>query len=134
MSKKQRTETDKCLQRFSIRLGGVEREVGVRPIREMVELRRRIGAMVAGVADVYTSGAAEKDWLRLAMPAILAEGVDTVMDLPLLYAPELADVCAEADEMELLDAGFEVLEIVFPFVQRALIGALELVTKATATG
>jgi len=129
---KQRSTTDKCLQRFSITLGGVEREVGVRPIRQMAELRRKIGEMVAGVADVYTSGTQEKDFLRLAMPAILSDGIDCVMELPALYAPELAEACIEASEEELLDAGFEVLKIVFPFVQRALTGALAIVSRAIA--
>lgn len=131
MSKtKKRTEVEKCLQKFSIRLGGVDREVGVRSVRGMVELRQKIAGVLGEVASCYEEGVKEEDMVKKILPMLFTHGIDVIMDLPVLYAPELKDVCEnEATDEELINAGYEVLDVIFPFVQTAAIGMMEVVAR-----
>ena len=129
----ERTADEMCMQQGSFVIGGKPRSYRLPSIRETAAARRKIGEMLGGVANAFEGSA--DGWMRAALPLIMADGLDTLIELPGLYAPELADAFEnEASIEERAEAGSEVLEALFPLIVCALKSALGMVEKAKGAG
>ena len=113
-----RDEEAVICQQLDIVLGGEVVTVPVRSIRENRVLRRRIGSLLSVMSP--DDGASQAEVLAAMWPRLLAEGADVLMDLPELYAPEIAERCKYASDAELLAASEQVWRVVFPFVEALL--------------
>jgi hypothetical protein len=125
-----RDEEAVICQQLDITLGGEVVTVPVRSIRENRVLRRRIGSLLSVMSP--DDGASQAEVLAAMWPRLLAEGADVLMDLPELYAPEIAERCKYASDAELLAASEQIWRVVFPFVE-ALLTVLGTV-KMSQTG
>jgi hypothetical protein len=98
-----RDEEQVLCQQIDLVLGGKTVTVPVRSIRENRVLRRRLIEMFDRAEDTDVCDAS------VAMQ-------DALMDLPLLYAPEIREQAAKASDVELIEAGKVVYDVVLPFV------------------
>lgn len=98
-------------------LNGQTHTVNVRSIRENRVLRRRVGEMLAATQGEDVIG------------SLLGVGADVLMELPVLYAPELEEACAAASDEELIEAGKQVMELILPFIRATLGGMTELAQR-----
>jgi hypothetical protein len=130
MPSDERDEESVICQQLDLVLGGEVVTVPVRSIRENRVLRRRIGSLLSALSP--TEAASPAAALAAMWPRLLEDGADILMDLPALYAPEIAEQCKRATDAELLAASEQIWRVVFPFVE-ALLSVLGTV-KVGQTG
>ena len=124
--KQDAAEMQTLLQSREVTLAGQQRSFSIKSIKDTHEFRRRVGelmgSLVTPLFDTWSAsdGKLENADLRVifqqALPILLADGVDSLIDMLWVYAPELKEFEADATDDEILDAALEVLEIAFPLV------------------
>lgn len=134
-----RSEQDIALQQITFHLAGENHTVSVKPIRQMAAFRSELGKLLGKhAANIFAEVPKDKketNWVSAALLSeLMGNGLDTLMELPHIYAPELKDVCARATEQELISAGMEVLELIFPLVEIVLPGILRITKIGTKMG
>ncbi|MFA5187192.1 MAG: hypothetical protein WC551_12005 [Patescibacteria group bacterium] len=115
-----RSEEDILLGQAAVKLAGKDYTIKVKSIRETHTFRKRLGVLLAGVFPGGDLTAKAAMSFASLLPTLLSDGVDMLVDLPALYAPELTEAAQSATEDELLEAGIVVLELTFPLVQRLI--------------
>lgn len=117
-------------------LAGEPVTVDVKSIRDNRPLRQRVGAALAeALASMYDADGKTPDpgaAVARAMPVLLVDGIDLLLELPELYAPELKDKIDAASDEEVMRAGVQVLEVIFPFYSAAVPTLLALVQRSAA--
>lgn len=147
-----RQEEDIAAQVVRVRLGGEEYEIGVRPIGQDREWRRRCGELAADLLRVVfggggmslmdgADGADEKGEMALgaamiaklgdALPVLFTDGLDKVIDLFFLYSGlNREEIEGKATALEIMDAAMRVFEVhAFPFVRAMLAGLMRLAMR-----
>ena len=138
--KQEATDTQTILQIREVTLAGQKRGLRIKSIGETHAFRRRVGELMGTLAkpllDAYmaTGGDTEKmeaeTIIRQLFPLLLGDGVDALLDMLWLYAPELKEFEQGATDDEVLDAALEVLEIAFPLVLKVGKRTVALLTRA----
>lgn len=129
----ERTEEDIIMQRAFVVLGGERREFRVRSIREASAFRRAIGGVIGKAlaqnpdVDIENISAIGATMIQRVIPILFSDGIDVLMEIPFLYAPELNQYQNESTEQEQIDAGMEVLTLAFPLVKAASAAAMQMV-------
>ena len=144
----EREEEEMLLGSLTLMVGGAPRVVRVLNIWESHAFRAKaaplfepIARLVLGAQRTATTRANEEkgdgkdvpqarmeqfaedsftDSLPGLMPYLMGEGALAVAELPFLYAPELEEIRTKASDEELLDAGVEVLALLYPLFQKML--------------
>lgn len=131
----ERSETAIMLHEAQVVLCGEPRVFRVRTIRETAAFRRAIGEILGGVVlDIMENAGDRRNMIQSILPVVMAEGIDKLIDLPFLYAPELAEWREGASDAELIDAGMGVLELAFPLVLGAVKAVLQIAARAQSAG
>jgi len=125
-----RSDEDKILQQIVVRIGGQDTAIPVRSIRDNAQFRRHLGQMLGGLAGGWNfrNGQETSVVLRDMLPLILTDGIEGLMQLPAVYAPD-TDWSAASD-VELVDAGVAILEAAFPLLEAVLRGMMLLAKRA----
>ena len=138
--KQEAADMQTILMDREVTLAGQKRSFKVRSIGETHEFRRRVGELMGSLVkplfDAYMKAEGDTDKIDVQglfgtlFPLLLGDGVDALVDMLWLYAPELKEYEADATDDEVLDAALEVLEIAFPLVLQIGKRTVALLTRA----
>ncbi|HUT58985.1 MAG TPA: hypothetical protein VNA25_14145 [Phycisphaerae bacterium] len=124
--KQDAAETETILGIRTVTLAGQARNFDIKSIKDTRKFRQRVGELMGSLVEplynAYMKAEGDTDKIdtqnlfALLIPLVLGDGVDALLDMLWLYAPELKEFEEGATEDEILDAALEVLEIAFPLV------------------
>ena len=115
-ARSERHEQDIAMQVVRVTLGGDEYDVRVRPMREDREWRRHIGKVSGMVLNLMMDGdigkMTEGEMLARAMPTIMADGMDHIVEAFYAYSGlDRDEIESKAGSMEIYRAAMEVFRV-----------------------
>ncbi len=140
--KKGRDANQVVLQQFEVTLAGKVHVVAEKSIKETTEFRRKVGEILADFADPFLADMEEGkadgtvttgQLIKRMLPTILADGVDGIIVLLWIYAPDLTEFEANATDDEILDAALVVLEVALPLVVKVGKSLIKILKRAGVT-
>lgn len=142
-----RSEGEVLFQEATVVLGGVERTLKVRSLKDTRAFREQVGTALAPYIDVLfesdvttkgKDGQGDIDIpkaLGRLLPRILGQGVDNLIDLAYAYVEgqdeSLKAAMDEASDKERLAAGLAILKVTLPFVIQVATVAIEATEMAS---
>lgn len=141
-----RTEEDIVCQEVEITLGEHKHIIDVKSIRKNRQFRRELGRMIS---EVLTEAKLDemlnapentsiedlgKGFIKNIAPALIPVAMESLIELPFIYCPDLKEYEDEATDDELVDAAITLLEISYPFIESVIRGILRLWSRAEEGG
>lgn len=114
--RRERSEEEIAMQVVRVTLGGEEYDIRVRPMREDREWRRHIGKVSGMVLNLMMDGdigkMTEGEMLARAMPTIMADGMDHIVEAFYAYSGlDRDEIESKAGSMEIYRAAMEVFRV-----------------------